>query len=481
MKAMTHLPRLLLLFAFIINASATELTSPDPRAGGQFGASSGALPDLTGDGIGEFYVFGSNRSYVYDGTTLEVLHTFQEGPCGVGNPTYSPGDLNGDGTPDLMLNKRCGPGLVGSVDAVSGVTGEWLFTLDSPDPVTQGFFGETIRALPDMTGDAKGDWLIRQRENQSRIGRVYIFDSQTRESVRTIQNLESAYRFWMQFVEVIPDVDSDGMPELIVSSVEASVRRDNQTFANAGRAIVRSLRTGEVLYELLDPEPQAEGAFGLGIGGVGDLTGDGIGDIGVSAFKANAQGALYFFDGHNGKYLRTLRSPIPTAGAFFGRSFSTMPDLNGDEVPELLTQERTPAVAYIYDGLSSRLLHTIAYPGDNGTRITFATTPLLQQSAPGIRGYLFTAPLAGDSQAGRVDYVRFSSIPMPPRLTAVSNSPGGFRLRITAEPGQFQIQATADWKSWQPLSVITVTNSDPVEVPNLTPEHPHRFFRAVPD
>jgi len=204
--------------------------------------------------------------------------------------------------------------------------------------------------------------------------------SQTRKAVRTIQNTEAAYKFGLQNAEVIPDVDRDGKPELLSGTWTASVTRDGRTISNAGRAIVRSLETGEVLYELNDPEPKAESGFSLALKGVGDVTGDGIGDIAIGAPWKSNYGRIYLFSGADGRWLRTLRSPnlIPQSG--FGDRIEVLPDLNGDGVPELWTQGNPTS---LFDGATSALLKTIESPGQR-----FYIGTVRQTAAPEIRAYL---------------------------------------------------------------------------------------------
>src|SRR5262245_5862447 len=110
----------------------TELVSPDNQARGGFGYDFGGLPDLNGDGFGEFYAT-QFKTYVYDGKSLAFLYSFGE-PCTYGH-VESAGDLNGDGIPDLMAPRLCDASGMGPVEFINGKTGESLFAVDSPAPV----------------------------------------------------------------------------------------------------------------------------------------------------------------------------------------------------------------------------------------------------------------------------------------------------------------------------------------------------------
>jgi hypothetical protein len=467
----THL-LVLVVFLGVTSASGqpafTEIISPADKPGAQFGAYYGGLPDLTGDGVGEFYVFGGNQSWVYNGASLEILFHFSSAGCAIGTPIYSPGDLTGDGIPDLMLARRCGTSLIGSVDVVDGAIGQALFTIESPEPVAQGFFGKQMRAIPDMTGDGKGDWLILQK------ARIFIFDSQTHDCVITIRNNLPGFAFEPQQIEVIPDINGDGKPELLISNFQdASVRRNNRTFNNAGRAIVRSLPGGELLYELQDPDPKEFGGFGFSIAGLGDISGDQVEDIAVSTYtKDSGAGFIYMFSGKDGQWLRTLRSGRPQAEGRFGWRIEALPDLNGDRIPELFTQEDGADHAYVYDGVTSILLKTIDYPGQ--TDPIFFTGTIRQAAPPGIYAYLFSA---ANEISGRVYHMRFTGVPRPLRLFEPEMQANTCRFKVLGESGQnVQIQTSADLQNWENLKTVNLQTT-PVPVED-TVTAPRRFYRA---
>lgn len=467
----------------------TELSSPEPRRGEGFGDNFGGLPDMTGDGIGEFYVVGWFGLYVFDGQSLTPLYKI-DSPCNsTGFPTHTAGDVNGDGVPDLLLGDwTCVSGNAGSVDIADGTTGQYLTTLYSPDPVNKGFFGYTLRLLPDMTGDGKADWLIHQPENQSRAGRVYIFDSQTHEPVRTIENADPPYRFHMQEVDVIPDVDGDGQPELLVGAAPVTVQHNGRTISGSARMVVRSLQTGKALYELADPAPGSGGGpYSLHLAGIGDVSGDGVVDIGVGqGWKDNFAGAILIFSGADGRWLRTIRSskprPSSTDGGRFGALFEVLPDLNNDGVPELWTQEgggAHPWFTYLFDGATSALLRTIQSPtreiNPYGGPRFYIGTVRRQSPEPGLHALLFGLGHLADS-AGRVYFMPFTPLPKRPRLKPVGTGKTGFRIEVHGESGRtVEVQGSADFKTWEAVATVSSAAGET----ELTIDQAHRFFRAL--
>ncbi|MBI2924966.1 MAG: FG-GAP repeat protein [Verrucomicrobia bacterium] len=453
------------------------------------------MPDLTKDGLGEFYVRDTHRVYLYDGASLAQLFTIDSSPLtATCDPDFttqtadSAGDLTGDGVPDLMFGQECAAGF-GQVVMVDGTNGTELFRVSPPE--NRAYFGHTVRLLPDMTNDGKHDWLIHSREGPfgsgqsgTLLGAVHLFDSQTRKVVRTLRNTEAAFSFNMEYVAVIPDVDGDGKPELLTGSRFASRRDGQTTYTKAGRALVRSLETGKVLYELLDPEPRTDGAFSLlALCAAGDVNGDGISDIAIGAApKNNRAGGVYLFSGADGRWLRTLKSPKSQLG-FFGGRIQAMGDLNGDGVPELWIEENLATVTHLFDGRTSTLLKTIKYPGlvhNNPLGGPKFTIGIVQQEAsPGIRALLFAAPQVPDFD-GRVYYMPFTPLPKLPRLKATGKTSSGFRLQVTGESGsKVEVQGTGDFRIWDPVASVTLGNQ-PAEVEDsAAANQSQRFYRAV--
>ncbi len=109
---------------------------------------------------------------------------------------------------------------------------------------------------------------------------------------------------------------------------------DDTAGTDAGRAEIRS--TGGVLIaELLGPAAGAR--FGWAVAGIGDRTGDQIGEVAVGAPGDDTNGidagAVYFYDGATGAHLHTLYGS--QAGEQFGHALARLKDINADGKADL--------------------------------------------------------------------------------------------------------------------------------------------------
>lgn len=122
----------------------------------------------------------------------------------------------------------------------AGVDSECL-TPDSTWGSVTGFARRVV-SIPDVDGDGVSDLVVSAPGADDEHGVVFVVSTMRREVVRTIRGPEGATRFGLE-VCVLPDLDGDGEREMAVIGVEESLSRYR---ALAALHIV-SLRTGEVL------------------------------------------------------------------------------------------------------------------------------------------------------------------------------------------------------------------------------------------
>jgi len=288
------------------------------------------------------------------------------------------GDVNGDGKRDIAVGASgafVGRNAdQGRVYVLSGADGSVLFTLDSPNPEPGGGFGAPV-AMGDVDGDGRDDIAVGATSEDvgttESAGRAYVFSGVSGSLLLTLTVPSPNPEFPRSFAEslAVGDVNGDGRADIVVGAEQEHVGGKNQ-----GRAYVFSGANGSLLFALDTPNPQPHAGFGVSLA-VGDVNGDGLGEIVVGAngeqVGADAgPGRAYVFSGASGTHLLTLDTPNPQAGANFGGSVA-VGDVNGDGMGEIVVgamgedvgaNVRQGGRAYVFSGLSGSVLLTLTAP-----------------------------------------------------------------------------------------------------------------------
>ena len=292
-----------------------RLDSPSPASEGDFGSFLSRLGDLTGDGVGEIGVSApkenagalelvfAGRLHVFDGATDALVMTVEapdpEVEAGFGYTSADMGDLDGDGVPDIVTGAPFrssvsgGLELVGRMYFISGADGSTLRIVPSPVETQLGFFGRWVAGLGDVTGDGVPDALTGGNGEPVQgqyFGRAHVISGATGAAVRTLTSPDEQFvGFYGELVAAIGDLDGDGATDFAVS---ARAEDDDQIGpVLIGRVYVYSGATGELLATLKPPAPDPDGVqyFGFGLTGLGDLTGDGLPEVGVGAWARQSR------------------------------------------------------------------------------------------------------------------------------------------------------------------------------------------------
>ncbi|NND72529.1 MAG: T9SS type A sorting domain-containing protein [Rhodothermales bacterium] len=291
------------------------LMSPNPEGAGQstpfFGGSVAGISDIDGDSRGDLLVGAASeadgntgRAYVFSGSSGDTLRTLTS-PNPESNGLFGfrvagVPDTDGDGTTDILVAAHTEDAIAtnaGRAYLFSGATGALLHTFQSPNPSSGGLFGREIEGVSDTDGDGRGDVLIGASGDVGS-GRAYLFSGATGSLIYELEspNPPGAGGLFGQAVGVTPDLDGDGVADLIVGATgefEASIL--------TGRAYVFSGATGTLLNSLVSTNPKSSGSFGYSVAGVPDANGDGQGDILVGAVQEDgpsaSTGRAYLFSG----------------------------------------------------------------------------------------------------------------------------------------------------------------------------------------
>lgn len=386
------------------------------------GFSVAALSDLNGDGISDFAAgspyaspngLNSGQVLVYsgvDGTLLLQLDgrsTLER----FGSSISATGDLNGDGTADLLVSailaSPAGLNFAGSVYAISGATGVELFRIDGT--AANDFLGEDIDTIEDLNGDGIDDLLVSQTGWQGgailKIGAVQVISGADGSLIRRIEGTDLVSNF-ANSLATVDDTDGDGVQDILVGAYLA----DPNAVSNAGSVFLYSGTTGNLIQRINGFAGQQ--AFGVSVSSAGDIDGDGADDLLIGANQFGLQsGEAYVYSGATGTQIHLYEGGQNSK--LFGAAVAAAGDINGDGIPDQMIGDWRECVnliddtgaVYFYSGADGSLMQRV--PGSQGAAAFGYSLTSLQESTD----FLIGAPnataggqaLAGMVQSGGVD------------------------------------------------------------------------------
>ena len=248
---------------------------------------------------------------------------------------------------------------------------EVLFELISPNEEYLGEFGCAVSGAGDINGDGYGDFIIGacSESSPSRVdfaGRTYLIDGLTGKLQQTLTstNPDICGQFGCA-VSGAGDINGDGYDDVIVGA---------HGEYPGGRVYAYDGLTGDVIQWFLSPNPaQYLGGFGYSVSGIGDVDGDGHNDVLIGAPHDHESGRVYIFERDSHGMPRTLISPNEEETGNFGCSVSYVGDTDGDECDDIVVGAwaEDPGIspelagrAYVFDGYSGILRHTIISPNE---------------------------------------------------------------------------------------------------------------------
>ena len=275
--------------AFVFSGATGQrlltLNNPTPQAYALFGISVVGMGDVSGDGVPDILVGAleqdvggrqdQGQAFVFSGATGQRLLTLNnptpQAYALFGYPVAGVGDVSGDGVPDILVgvNSQTVGGNVaqGQAFVFSGTTGQRLYTLNTPTPQEGAYFGDSVAGVGDVNSDGVPDLLVGAPGQ----GQAFVFSGADRSLIHTLNDPTSQDAAFGDSVAGVGDVNSDGVPDLLVGTFRENVG------GNHGQAFVFSGAEGKWLLTLNTPTPQTS------IAGVGDVNGDEVPDFLVGA------------------------------------------------------------------------------------------------------------------------------------------------------------------------------------------------------
>ena len=417
------------------------LDTPNRLIFSGFSSALSTLGDVNGDAIPD-YIVGAyeqtwdennhqGRAFVFDGQTGELLLELDDphpqADAAFGFSVAAAGDVNQDGVPDCIIG-AFGQGEAGSAETLvfgwtaedgseynvskrvgsgqafvfSGREGQLLHSLESPQQSAGAGFGWSVASAGDLDGDGIPEFIVGAH-SQDHEGRVFVFSGRDGTGLHTLAPPpDSGAEGFGWTVNSTGDLNRDGIPDIVVGAPYSSVEgRSTQ-----GRAYVYSGADGSLLYSIDHPQPQAGASFGWYVTSAGDLNEDSVPDLLIGAPYQDvgavaAQGAAFAFSGTDGSLLLTFHDPVPRPSAGFGWIMSAIPDVNTDEIPEILVgapfqrvdEFHVQGEVFLYNGRDGRHLITFDNPDPHqGSMFGYALASPGDINADHIPEFVFGAP-----------------------------------------------------------------------------------------
>ena len=303
------------------------------------------LSDTDGDGVNDPLDLINEWLYFVNGNSYND---------NLGASVSSAGDVNADGYDDFIIgapHDNNSTGNTGTARVYSGLDGTILNVFNGTPPHLA--FGTSVSGAGDVNGDGYADVVIGAVGGSSISGSVQIFSGEDGSVLYTFFG-ESVNDKFGGSVSGAGDVNGDGYDDVIIGA-----SRDDSAGRDAGSARIISGLDGSVLQVFYGDSPSDN--LGNSVGVVGDVNGDGYGDVIVGAYR-DGSGSASVYSGVDGTTIFKFNGE--SNGDQFGWSVSGAGDVNGDSYPDVVVGANyddnsgvDSGSVYIYSGIDGAILY----------------------------------------------------------------------------------------------------------------------------
>lgn len=389
------LPLLLLLAPPLHPQSGTVLHRFDGSTTNRgCGGALASCGDINADGVpdllvgGDQYItYGPTEAYVLSGADGSVL--FSWGGFTNAEAVAGAGDVDADGTPDLLIGSLWTNSKAGQAKVFSGATGALLYTLDGA--YGDNYFGNAVSGAGDVDHDGYDDLLIGawgESAVRSYSGTAYLYSGQTGAIIRRYEG-QIDHGYFGHAVAGMGDVDGDGVPDQLIGEL------GNDTLGyDTGAAYLFSGATGALIHSWIGPHGNSR--FGEHLAALGDIDQDGVDDCVIAAMFHSPTGRAYVISGATGATIHELAGYDPEE--VFADAVGPAGDIDADGVPDILvgsdrwyTSGGYTGMARVFSGVDGREIQRFSPVSPDG-RCGLAVSGVGDWNGDGLGDYAVGAP-----------------------------------------------------------------------------------------
>ncbi|MFH1279243.1 MAG: FG-GAP-like repeat-containing protein [Candidatus Eisenbacteria bacterium] len=299
--------------------------------------------DAGGSSAGRAYLFHGGPSA---DTTADLVFTGEAASDYFGYSVASAGDVNGDGYADMIVGangSNAGGSNAGRAYLYHGGpsadgTADLVFTGEAADD----YFGRSVASAGDVNGEGSDDMIlgaINTAGGGSNAGRAYLYHGgpSADGAADLVFTGEAADDYFGYSVASAGDMNGDGYADLFVGAP-----RNDAGGGDAGRAyLYYGGPSCDTTADLVFMGEAAGDWFGNSVASEGDANNDGYPDLIVGALYCDAGGtdagrAYLYYGGLSADATVDQVFTGETGGDYFGRSVASAGDVNGDGYADLI-------------------------------------------------------------------------------------------------------------------------------------------------